>query len=380
MTKGKWYTRAISVTLALSFILGSLVVASPVAADPGTSTWEKQATPTEKDLVILPGSDIIDMAVGGSDGKTLYAIGVWSDWCAEAYSGYFWAQEPGPSDFFGRYHHPKLWKSTDGGISWKDRTSKVLDANNLPDLDDAWTDDAEDFAFFTTVAVAPDDPNFVVVGGWGWDDEDLDGDGRNYVPVVVGSSDGAEKFYWMGCGNAVGFITCLDVSIEVNGKRNIAVGTWDWELESPTYLNNNAAVWRYEAGGYWSGAWVDASGTYGGWLPMDVILDLKFSPNFDVDNTIVVLGIGDVVDTAFPAGLYPGFWVQNGMWGNLKKWNSEGGFSAPLLISRDNDLVIAPLLPGGLGRRTAHAPHGTSCASVRLHGRHVQWPQGHGGC
>ena len=34
-----------------------------------------------------------------------------------------------------------------------------------------WTNDAEDFTFFTTVAVAPDDPTFVVVGGWGWDDD-----------------------------------------------------------------------------------------------------------------------------------------------------------------------------------------------------------------
>ncbi len=37
MTKGKWYTRALSVTIALSFVLGGLVTAAPVAADNPTN-------------------------------------------------------------------------------------------------------------------------------------------------------------------------------------------------------------------------------------------------------------------------------------------------------------------------------------------------------
>ena len=382
MTKGKWYTRAISVTIALSFILGGLVVAPSVSADPGTSQWEKQATPTDKDLVILPGSDIIDMAVGGSDGKTIYAIGVWYDYCAYTGTNDYWSEVAGPDDLFSPYHKPKLWKSTDGGVTWKDRTDKVLDANNLPDMTDVWDENgAEDFTFFTTVAVAPDDPNFVVVGGWGWDDAADPALGqRHYVPIVVGSNDGADKFYWMGCGSAVGFITALDVSMEVGGKYNIAVGTWDWEAEAPMaaaggfiypvtvppyaapygYLNGNAAVWRYEAGSYWSASWVDASGTYAGWQAMDAIADLKFSPNFDVDNTIVVLGIGDASDDLF--GPYKGYWIQNGIWGNLKKWNAEGPYSAPVLIKNGANVIVAPIDPligsgwdiGALVRRAGH--------------------------
>ena len=122
MTKGKWYTRAISVTIALSFILGGLVVAPSVSADPGTSQWEKQATPTDTDLVILPGSDIIDMAVGGTDGKTIYAIGVWYDDVRDDSMGR--GVRPAATSS-ATYTKPKLWKSTDGGVTWKDKTSKV---------------------------------------------------------------------------------------------------------------------------------------------------------------------------------------------------------------------------------------------------------------
>ena len=51
MIKGKWLTRALHVTIALSFILGAFVVAPSVSADPGTSQWEKQTTPTDDDKV-----------------------------------------------------------------------------------------------------------------------------------------------------------------------------------------------------------------------------------------------------------------------------------------------------------------------------------------
>ena len=210
MIKGKWFTRALHVTIALSFVLGAFVAAPAVSADPGTSKWEKQATPTDDDKVILPGSDIIDFDIAG-DGKTVYAIGTWYSECGDQ-----WSTEMGPYDLFTEYHFPKLWKSTDAGVTWKDQTSKVLDAKNLPDLPTfgaPYTTDAEDFTFFSCVSVAPDDPNFVVVAGWGYDDEAVSGD--YYVPVVVGSNDGANKFNYMGCSMVTGLIISLDVSMEM---------------------------------------------------------------------------------------------------------------------------------------------------------------------
>ena len=91
-------------------------------------------------------------------------------------------------------------------------------------------------------------------------------------------------------------ITCIDVSMEVDDTHSIAVGTWDWEVEvddRPATSMTSARVWRYDAGGYWGASWANA-GTYDGWEPCDAIVDLEFSPNFDVDDAIVVLCIDDV--------------------------------------------------------------------------------------
>ena len=50
-----------------------------------------------------------------------------------------------------------------------------------------------------------------------------------------------------------------------------------------------------DAGGYWGSSWADTR-AYDGWEPCDAIVDLEFSPNFDVDDAIVVLSIDDVND------------------------------------------------------------------------------------
>jgi len=355
MTKGKWLARALHVTIALSFILGALVVAPSVSADPGTSKWERQGTPTDDDKVILPGSDIIDFDVTGSDGMTVYAIGTWQGQnvtcLGSDYVGY--TPVPGPGELWAAAQIAKFWKSTDGGVTWTDKTSKVLDAKNLPNEGTSTALDWDDFMFFTAVSAAPDDPDFVVVTGWD----------HSYNAVVVGSSDGASKFYYMGCATATGIITCVDVSMEVDDKHVIAVGTWDW-LSSPAYTTNNAAVWRYDAGGYWSAYWVQTGATtavptagYTGWEPCDAIVDLEFSPNFDVDDSIVVLCIDEVNDinaASFPdsdadTGTTPdylGFKLQAGTWNSIDAWNAAAEFdSYPVVIKNDDYSIVSPIDP-----------------------------------
>ncbi|MCK9357937.1 MAG: hypothetical protein M0R22_12470, partial [Dehalococcoidia bacterium] len=375
MTKGKWFTRALHVTIALSFVLGAFVVAPSAvsAADPNTSEWLKQGTPTEEDLVLLPGSDIIDFDVAG-DGKTIYAIGTLQKGCDPEDMDYWAPSVMGPFDLFSISQFPKLWKSTDGGVTWSDKTSKVLDAKNLPDLLDIgapFDTDWEDFTFFTAVSVAPDDPNFVVVAGWSFDADgvavpDPDGGGpavaftRNYFPVVVGSNDGASKFNYMGCAAAEGMITCIDVSMEIDDKHSIAIGTWDWEADVVygwDYAYDLARVWRYDAGGYWSAYWADAS-TYDGWEPSKAIVDLEFSPNFDVDDAVVILSVNEVNDPAAP-GPYLGFMLQAATWNSIDAWNAEAEFdSYPVLIENAGNAIVSPLVFDGwdmVGALVRHA-------------------------
>ena len=280
MTRGKWLHRLLSATVTLSFVLSVVVVAPSVSADSGTSEWQKQATPTEDDLVLLPGSDVIDFDVTDTDGTTIYAIGTWYSECGDEWSDGAY----GPDDLYTDNHFPKLWKSEDGGITWDDITDEVIDATNLPDIEDDG-EEWNDFTFFTAVSAAPDDPDFVVVAGWGYDSSAAAGE--QYVPVVVGSNDGGDDFSYMGCSTVTGMITCVDVSMEVDDTHSIAVGTWDWENEVATgYANDSGAIWRYDAGGYWSAYWADAT-TYDGWYPVDAVIDLEFSPNFDVDDSII---------------------------------------------------------------------------------------------
>jgi hypothetical protein len=370
MTQGKWLSRALHVTIALSFILGAFVVApSSVSADHEVSQWVKQSTPTENDLVIVPGSDIIDFDVTGPDGMTIYAIGTLYDDCENEWSDGVY----GPNDLFSDNHFPKLWRSTDGGVTWDDQTSKVIGASNLPDLN-ADGEDWNDFTFFAAVSAAPDDEDFVVVAGWGYDATGVDvtdaapfiGGAQaatyNYIPVVVGSDDGADKFYYMGCPTVTGMITAVDVSMEIDGEHSIAVGTWDWEQavdqgNQPRYEWDNAMVWRFDAGGYWTSYWTDAT-AYDGWEPCDAVIDLEFSPNFDVDDTIVVLCIDDVNgsdvdvswgndDTTDGNNDFLGFKVQGGAWDSIDGWNSEAEFDDfPVVIRNDDDMeIVSPIDP-----------------------------------
>ena len=55
---------------ALAFSLGASLL--PVSAD--VQEWSEVTTPSWEDYVIEPDSDILDYAVGGTDGDTVYAV------------------------------------------------------------------------------------------------------------------------------------------------------------------------------------------------------------------------------------------------------------------------------------------------------------------
>ena len=212
--------RTVLVALAL------LVVGIPAAASADSSEWSRVSTPTDEDLVILPGSDIIDYAVAGYSGDTLYAIGLWYDACLDSGDYQYWSDgENVQNDQLV----PRLWKSSDSGMTWKDHTEDVQDAGNMPS--------GEEFVFFSAVAAAPDDRDFVIVAGY--DDE--------FEVMIAGSIDGAEEFTIVGCDDIPGEVICLAVSLEIDGVRHLAAGTKD--------LTNGGRVWRLDVGSYWHGYW-----------------------------------------------------------------------------------------------------------------------------
>jgi len=189
----------IGLTAGLAFGLIGSLFAAPVYAD--LMEWGIVNTPSWEDLVIVPGSDILDYDIGG-DGDTIYAVLESNETCNGVGKQ---VGDPGDPDF-------ALVKSTDGGVTWTDISENVADAANLPEI----------FYNLVAVAVAPDDEDWLAVAGYAWG-------ALPRQPMVVASQDGGDNFSYAGdmedtsAGTSMMYIYDLDVSIEVDGIHNIAV-------------------------------------------------------------------------------------------------------------------------------------------------------------
>ena len=322
----------LSAALALSLLILSNLPGAALLADEATSTWTPSSTPSHEDLVVLPGSDVIDFVVAGPYGDTLYAIGLWYDECLPDDDYQYWSDgENVQNDRLV----PRMWKSSDRGVTWKDLTAAAQKASGLPA--------GEQFVFFSALAAAPDDPDFVVVAGY---DDDFDS-------MIVGSIDGGENFAVAGCGVIPGEILCLAVSNGCEGVRQVAAGTTDF--------TDGGKVWRLEVGSYWQGHWVDTS-AYPGWLAMPwwssksdifAVTSLAFSPAYDYDDAIVGVALGLGYDSALAAspampdpmgygnGYYPAFYYFAGNWDSLNAWNSAGDFETfPGMFRAGSSLLL----------------------------------------
>ncbi|TRZ93726.1 MAG: hypothetical protein D4R82_04735 [Dehalococcoidia bacterium] len=246
---------SLSILLVLALLLSLLPPGGikPALAHPGKLIWSIVDTPSGGGNVIVNPSEINALAIG-SDGNTFYAVDI-------------------PGDLGAPYSNGKVYKSTDGGVTWNDDLTAHLidDGAKLP----AWN-----------IAVAPDDVNFVVAV--------TDGDGAPNGPKqVFVSTNGGDR--WDDTGfpafSAGEYISCVDVSLEYSdGKRDIAIGTRDG--------NGTGAVYVLKAG-ITAPSWKD-QGLAGG------IVALKFSPTYNGDLAIVAisataagtslnLGIRDIV-------------------------------------------------------------------------------------
>ncbi|MFC2024720.1 hypothetical protein ACFLTJ_04035, partial [Chloroflexota bacterium] len=266
--------------------------------------WTLENTPSWEDMVILPASDILDYDIGG-DGDTIYAVLESNVHCN------------GVGDLVN-YLEFALVKSTDGGVTWTDITANVTGAANLP---------APGFTSLTHVAVAPDDEDWIavagVIGGWS---------------QVVASKDGGDNFSYTGDmldgTDQMVMVYDLAVSIEVDDIHNIAVaGTTNGAIPG--------AVFRLKAGTWLTGSWEDTSDTadYLGWdngLGVGnmslVVVAIAFSPNFDIDDTIVCI----VVEFNTVA-----YYIQSGIWESSGgSWNNMAGFPDATEITADGDTLV----------------------------------------
>jgi hypothetical protein len=217
------------------------------------------------------------------------------------------------------YYQPRVWKSTDGGVTWDDITAKVQAAANLPNP----------FFAITNVAVAPDDEDWLALGGH---DVPFHVHGMPQI-MVVASKDGGGNFAYTGDledttnGTQFGSLRDIAISPEVDGIHNIALA--------------GSSVYRLQAGTWLGGSWEDTS-FYNGWdsgvayPPTWIVVALAFSPNFDIDDTIVCLGWDDTVIH------YP--YLQSGTWeASGGAWNDAGGFPQAVKITDDGDTLNMPV-------------------------------------
>jgi hypothetical protein len=255
--------------LALVIGLAGFAAMPKVSADSGTpgvdgaAKWLKMSTPSTTGSVILPATDIIDIAVG-SDGMTIYAVTNRTSTDASS----------------------KLWKSTDGGWTWVDKTAKVT--SGVAGMDN-----------FYLVSVAPDDVNFVTVAN---------------ATEVAGSINGATTNF--ATTDFTG--TCIldmDVAEMVGTSRHILVGT----------SSNNTEVWLLKAGAFFGGTWADITnddptvGDYANFgTTIDSVTSVAFSPNYATDDGIVIIGANTTL-----GGTSNATYLQRGRIGTTKLWENE---------------------------------------------------------
>jgi hypothetical protein len=218
---------------ALLLSLVSLISVKPVSAHPDMLTWSIVDTPSPDNYVIVRSSEVNVIAVGFDD-RTFYAVDI-------------------PGDV--AYPNGKVYKSTDGGVTWTlDLVGSLTAAGaNLP----VWN-----------LAVAPDDVKFLIAV--------TDGGGLSGPKQVFVSEDGGAN--WKNTNFpalAVGeYIGCLDISVVYGANRDIAVGTRD--------NTGNGTVWVLK-GKELSPSWADQG------LPASDVVALRFSPTYSSDSSLVVV-------------------------------------------------------------------------------------------
>jgi len=262
----------------------------------------------------------------------------------------------------GLFTEPRVWKSDDSGVTWSDITSTVQDAASMPGP-------FTTLCSYAGVAVAPDDGEWLVIAGQmyhpnlhkdagpgteGWD-----------TPAVVASKDGGTSFSYAGdmvdTANSTWMGTILDVAVspEMDGIHNVAVAGQNDSLTVPW----NGTVYRLQAGTWLTGAWDDTS-FYDGWDNGVVgttrgVNTVAFSPNFDVDISIVCMGVNEYA-TGQP-------YIQSGLWETAGTWNDLAEFPTAIEIKDGSDTLVLAVASRNMGLALPADYDGTDSGSRNIY-------------
>ena len=214
---------ALCLGLTLLLLATSLFLAgdNSARASPAKAEWSIVDTPSEEGAVVVSPSEVNALAIG-ADNETFYAIDI-------------------PSG--------KVYKSTDGGVTWDDDLTEALNATGakLP----AWD-----------LAVTPGNPELVAVV-------------TNNRTAVYASEDGGETWEDINAPDLDGLLIAdIVISEEYDDSRDIAIGTRKPDDSA------NGDIWVRELEGF--GTWKAQE------LNMDVTA-VQFSPSYYSDKTIVVI-------------------------------------------------------------------------------------------
>ena len=307
----EWRARAmymlVAVVLAVSLIIAAAPFPTVLAANGNdvTAEWDTVGTPSMDGFVLAPESTIIDYALA-SQGEMAYAV-------VEA-----WDED------YEEYEY-RLLKSEDHAATWEDITEALEDVIDVDGGD--YIDEV------VQVATDWEDPDFVAVALWWWDESA----GNYYLHVFI-SDDGGETFVDADEVEDGGVyfpdptpVSDLAVSYEnADGKRDIAIGGID--------NSGNSALFRCTVTGDSPGAWKDAT-DYDGWdddgdFTSFLVTDVIFSPSWATDKTILVT-------TVAPDFSYYTVHLQCGSWGTSPGWNEFSTLGIPAVpIIEDVDIPM----------------------------------------
>ena len=233
-----------------------------------------------------PGIDILDMAVA-SDGVTIFV-----------------AAKSNTSSKF-------VYKSLNSGITWADLSQTTgLNINNT-DL----------------IAVAPDDPDIVVVAD-------------ALIPAAYVTIDGGFSWYSLGAisssGGTAARLYDIDISGQRNGIRYVAVATTlnpgDTNVPALFYFNLGAVV------PVWKDAVRDFTAQGGRNLivnEIDAIKAVQFSPAFSSDLTLTAVSEQRGTPAKNGASRFHLISLSN------KKWDADAGFTDyPVMLISSNGISV----------------------------------------